>query len=167
MALLPGPPRRASCGADSMPGPGAGAHGGTGRLVAPGALQGQGRCQKESRSRSSPAPCCQRPPRGPSVSCGLGRAAPPWSAALSRFDEPSGGEWEGWASGVGVAAGCPVAELAGRTPGLGHTQVPGEAQHGLWTAHCGPSEPSLAASRRPLAGPEKELRHLMTALPSS
>lgn len=134
MASLPGPPRRASSGADSMPGPRAGAHGGTGRLVMPRALQGQGRCQKESRSPSSPAPFCQRPPRGPqtdpSVSRGLGRAALPWSAALSRFDELSGGEWEGWASNQAV--GCPVAELAGRTPGLGHTQVPGEAQHGLW-----------------------------------
>lgn len=51
---------------------------------------------------------------------------------ISPFDEPSGGEWEGWASSVGVAVGCPVAELAGRTPGLGHTQVPAEAQLGLW-----------------------------------
>lgn len=48
------------------------------------------------------------------------------------FDEPSGGEWEGWASSIGVAVGCPVAELAGRTPGLGHTQVAAEAQRGLW-----------------------------------
>lgn len=48
------------------------------------------------------------------------------------FEEPSGGEWEGWASSIGVAVGCPVAELAGRTPGLGHTQVAAEAQRGLW-----------------------------------
>ena len=109
-----------------------------------------------------PACSCQRPPRrpqtDPSVSRGLGRAAPPWSAALSRFDEPSGGEWEGWASSVGVAAGCPVVELAGRTPGLGHTQVPDEAQHGLWKTAWLRTVVQASPPWRPRGGPRRGQR---------
>ena len=120
--------------------------GGTGRLLTPQGSPGPGPLSEgikvpvfpcsflsaPSTQTSDRSFCVPRPQTDPSVSRSLGRAVLPWSAALSLFDEPSGGEWEGWASSLGVAVGCPVAELEGRTPGLGHTQVPAEAQRGLW-----------------------------------
>lgn len=80
--------------------------------------------------------------------------------ALSLSDELSGDEWEVRAPSGGMAIGSLGAGLAGRSPGLGHTGMPGETQHELWKTawSCTAVQAGPFWWPRRRAGPEKGLR---------